>query len=91
MKPKGFFGVSVQTGADGCQVQQVLPGTAAETSGIQVNDIITAVNGVKVADHQEAIGQIGSYSEGDEIEFAVKRDGKELKIKAKLGKRPANQ
>jgi WD40 repeat protein len=91
LKPKGFFGVSVQTSPDGCQVQQVLPGTAAETSGIQVNDIITAVNGVKVADHQEAIGQIGSHSEGDEIEFTVKRDGRELKIKATLGKRPANQ
>ncbi len=91
IRAKGFFGVSVQTSGDGVAVSQVIPDTAAQRAGMQEGDVITAVNGVAVATMEEAIGQIGSYFVGDEVEFTIKRAGAEMKLKAKLGERPQGQ
>ncbi len=92
LKPKGFFGVSLDnTAQKECVVAEVLVGTAAEAAGMQVGDVIVAVDGVKVADYQEAIAAIGSHSEGDAVEFSIRRAGADMKVKAKLGKRPDGQ
>lgn len=91
VRPKGFFGIRVQDAADGVEVTEVIEKTAAASAGIRNGDVITRVAGQKVANSSESIAAIGSYFEGDEVEFTILRGGAELTIRAKLGKRGENQ
>lgn len=63
-------------------------GSPAEKAGILAEDIIVAVNGQKIdADHP--LGSlISRYSVGESITLAINRAGKELMLRATLGKRP---
>jgi S1-C subfamily serine protease len=92
MRPKarGYLGVTVQNpaGGAGCEIQQVMAGTAAEKAGLQGGDLILKVGKTEINSYEEAVQAIGSHKEGDEVEFTIQRDGKEQKIKIKLGPHP---
>lgn len=92
-KGRGYLGVTVQTPAagQGCEIQQVLAGTAADKSGLQPGDKILKVGKSEINTYEEAVQAIGSNKEGDEVEFLIERDGKEQKIKIKLGAHPDDQ
>jgi len=90
IRGKGFFGVSIQTQGGGATVQQVIKDTAAERAGMQVGDVLKKIGGQSVETTEEAIGVIGSFFDGDEIEIVIDRGGTEMTLKVKLGPRPEN-
>ncbi|HLF93002.1 MAG TPA: PDZ domain-containing protein, partial [Planctomycetota bacterium] len=63
-------------------------GTAAQASGIQAGDVLKTVGGAPIGTTAEAIDRIGSYFEGDEVEFGTERGGASRVLKFRLGKRP---
>lgn len=88
VRPKGYFGISTQSGGDGVVVVgQVIPGTAAERAGVRVGDLILSVNGQPLASVEDSVGIIGAYAEGDEVEFRFRRGDAEFPLKTKLGPR----
>ncbi len=91
VRTKGFLGVRVQDAGNGVEIIEVLAGTAAEAAGVQTGDVILKVGDQKVATSSESIAAIGSHWEGDEVEFTLLRNGQEVTIRAKLGKRPENR
>jgi S1-C subfamily serine protease len=74
---------------EGAEITQVYDNTPAATAGLQVGDIITAVDGMSV-DQQHTLSQrLYSYAEGDKVTLSVQRSGEEMSIDVTLGPRPA--
>ncbi len=63
----------------------VVLGSPADQAGIEDGDIITAVNGQKIDQTHSLSFLIQQMKPGDEVELTLLRDGKEQKIKLKLG------
>jgi serine protease Do len=77
----------------GFRVVQVFKGSSAEKAGVQVGDLILAVDGQKLTasapEHYEELPTlIRNYSVGATVELAVLRDGKDLKVPVELIRAP---
>ncbi|PJG83964.1 Do family serine endopeptidase [Caviibacterium pharyngocola] len=75
------FNVEAQQGAF---VSEVLPNSAAEKAGIKAGDVITAINGQKLAGFAELRAKIATAGAGKEIELSYLRDGKSATTKVTL-------
>jgi len=74
----------------GAFVTAVSPGSAAERAGLQIGDVITAVNGMAVADPVALRNTIGLMRPGDEVEVEFIRDGRTRTVDAVLGELTAS-
>jgi putative serine protease PepD len=74
------IGVQLDTGytGDGAKVGEVTSGGAAEAAGMQSGDVITKIDGKKVADSTALVVAIRSNAPGDTITLTVVRDGDEV-------------
>jgi membrane protease YdiL (CAAX protease family) len=77
----GVFGEPHQ---GGCLVTGVVPGSAAETAGLQVGDVITAVDGESVADILGLAQVIRKHRVGDTVSIAFTRRGKAQRVDVDL-------
>ena len=59
----------------GAEVMAILEGSCAQTGGLQVGDIITAVGDTTVSDRDALKAAIQNYKAGDQVTFTVYRDG----------------
>jgi C-terminal processing protease CtpA/Prc len=88
--PNGFF----QPGNNqaGVKITRVAPGTPAEASGLQVNDIILEIGDWKVGNEddvrEKVASRIQSNPPGAQISLGVKRGDKFLRLNFKLGVLP---
>ena len=88
-KAKGWFGVEVDKLENGTQVvKKVIPGAAAEKAGIQVGDVLTARNGIKISDYEAIKADKDSWNIGAVVTYTILRADKEQKVKATLGPIP---
>ncbi len=100
---RGLLGVSIQTidaesakalGAEvdsGALVSAIEPGSAAETAGLHVDDIIVRVNDKKIDNSRELANAIGLKGSGEIIDIEFVRDGMNLRVRATLGQRTTTQ
>ncbi len=86
----GFLGIGLANEGPGAVVSEVQPNTAAARAGLKVNDVILAVSGKKIADGETLVLTLGRFKPGDVVKLKVRRGEEEIKLEAKLGKRPAN-
>jgi len=82
-----WLGVSFVMGPDGAQITTVVPGSPADEEGLEVDDVITEVDGVAATASRPLDELILSYEPGDRIELTVARDGRERKIRVRLSTR----
>ncbi|MFO7774440.1 MAG: PDZ domain-containing protein [Candidatus Hydrogenedentota bacterium] len=82
----------------GFRVTRVLPETTAEEAGLEVGDVILAVDGQRLTasqpeDYEELPSLIRQYRESDEVELTVMRDGEEqsIPVELQLSPRPARE
>jgi serine protease Do len=75
------FGIDVQEGA---VVTHVVPGSAAEEAGLQVGDVITAVDGTRLANADSLRNTIGLMVVGQKVKLTIIRDGAEKTLTAKV-------
>lgn len=87
---QGFLGVSLQTptGRSGAQIKTVEAGSPAAAAGLQVGDIITAVDGQAVATSPEAAGDIQVLTAGTRVTLTIIRGGATQTVTATLGSKP---
>jgi serine protease Do len=76
---------------NGVLINSVEPNGPAEKAGIKVGDVITALNGKPIADANTFRNTIASTPPGSDITLAVKRDGKDMEVRAKLDELKPNQ
>jgi len=62
----------------------VIPGTAADKAGLQVNDIIVSINSEMIDERHSLLGILQKYKPGDEIEIEYWRKGELQKTKVIL-------
>lgn len=68
----------------GKQGLAIISGTPAEKSGLQINDIIIAINSQEINLDNPFANLLSQYKKGEKIELLIVRDGKEIKIEANL-------
>lgn len=83
-----WLGVAVTNADDGVTVAELIPDGPAESAGVRVGDVVTAVNDTEVTDVQQFIEVITSFAPGDEIALVVLRGDEELSLPVTLGSRP---
>ncbi len=79
----GYFGVQ-----KGVLVTEVLEGRAGEKAGMKAGDVITAVDGKKVADREELTGILQKKEEGEKVEVSLLRKGKPMRLPVTLEEGP---
>jgi serine protease Do len=72
-------------------VQRVEPNEAAAKAGIQAGDVITKVNGKTVTPDQTLSYLVTNLPIGTDVPIELIRNGKTIKVNAKLGKRPSEE
>jgi serine protease Do len=75
-------------GDDGILVQDVSKDSAADKAGLKNGDIITSMDGERVADVASFRNGIANTPPGETIHLEIWRDGKSMKISAKLDELP---
>ncbi len=75
----------------GALITHVTPNSAAATAGIQVYDVIVSFNGKKVEDKDALYLLIADTPPGEDVSIEVYRDGKLLRLIARLTEREATE
>ncbi len=74
--------------ANGDVVTFVEPNSPAEKAGLQVNDVITAVDNTKIDANHSLADLIGAHKPGDKVALTVTRGNQTLTINVELGASP---
>ncbi len=94
MKETGWVGIymDVDEAKGVMTIKKVFPGSPAEASGIQVGDVLYALNGVKFAkENEEALKKAKKdWKPGQQVTYSVKRNGAEQEIQLTLAPWPAD-
>jgi serine protease Do len=72
----------------GALVQDVTPGSPGQRAGLHVYDLITAIDGRRVATNDEIIREIARRVPGTIAQLQVRRDGQPQVLSIRLGERP---
>lgn len=84
-----FLGVLLENTDAGVVVREVNAESAAEAAGLQVDDVITAINGEAVTTNADVAAIIGELKPADAVTIEVTRAGESLTLEAELGSQPA--
>ncbi|MFN8590904.1 MAG: trypsin-like peptidase domain-containing protein [Thermomicrobiales bacterium] len=74
--------------SDGFYVQGVVAGSPAEAAGMQVGDVVTAINRERVGDQQTMVGALFQYKPGDTVQLTVQRGLVSWRVEIPLATRP---
>ena len=88
--PRAYLGVSSQAvdGTPGATVIDVGPGTPAAGAGLQVGDVIVALDNTPVTDPDSLSAAIGAKKPGDRATVTYQRAGARRTAQVTLGTRP---
>jgi S1-C subfamily serine protease len=87
---KPFLGVLLENTDEGVVVREVSAESAAEAAGLQVDDVITAINGDAVTTNADVAAIIGDLKPADAVTIEVTRGDETLTLEAELGSQPAD-
>jgi S1-C subfamily serine protease len=76
--------------SEGFYVQRVVPGSPSEAAGMQVGDIVTAIDLERVGDQQSVVGALFQYKPGDTVQLTVQRGLVTMRVDIPLAERPAD-
>ena len=91
---KPYIGVTVTSVSEelqsyglpkGASIEKVAPDSPAQTAGLRVSDIVTAVDGKEIADHTEFVALVGAAKTGDSMVLTVYRRGTTVEITVVIG------
>jgi putative serine protease PepD len=85
-----YLGVELGDAADGARIGSVRAGGPADDAGVQAGDVITAIDGTRIASGDDAAAAIDAKSPGDAITLAINRGGERRTLHATLGTRPSS-
>jgi len=91
-RPEAYLGVGLADRTDGGQgavVTNVDPGTPAADAGVEVDDLVVAVDGATIDGSTGLIAAIRDLEPGDSTELTIVRDGEKQTFVVTLTDRPA--
>jgi serine protease Do len=89
------YNLSVQNGAfiapsNDSSEPSILPNSPASSAGLEINDIIKAVNSTPINQENSLTSLIDQYTPGTNINLTVIRNGKTIQVSATLGTEPSS-
>lgn len=91
VQPAGFLGVNLvarHDGGSGALVSEVVVGSPADDAGIEVDDVVIAVDEQVVDGQVSLVGAIRGRKPGDSVSVTLVRGGQQLTVDAVLTVRP---
>ena len=68
----------------GCAVTDLVPGSGAAESGLEIGDVVLAINGQEISDFPELQESVSRFHPGDEVMVRVWRNGEEREVLVQL-------
>jgi len=84
-----FLGIASESDG-GARVTEVTPGSAAEAAGLQVGDVVVAVDSETIGSTDDLVSKLRSLAPGDTVTLTVERNGGRVELAATLGDRAAS-
>ena len=89
VKDRATLGIKVATSSayytsEGVLITEVIEGGSAENAGIQANDIITALDDVKVSSYADLVKELETKTVGDTAKVSILRDGQAMDFEVVL-------
>lgn len=85
------YGLSVQSGVlVRSFVNDAAGASPAQQAGLQVNDVITAVNGTAITNNSELASALQNQAPGSKVKLTITRGASSLTITVTLGERPVS-
>lgn len=75
----------------GVMISQIAEDSPAETAGLRVADVVTALDGDAVANSRALARHIAAHDKGDSVTLEIWRDGKRLEEQVEIGERQRPQ
>lgn len=85
---RGWLGIEGAS-RDGALVHRVKPDSPAATAGLSSGDVITAIDGVRVASMSGLVARLRALPPGATVRLSVQRDSSTLDLPVTLAERPA--
>jgi S1-C subfamily serine protease len=80
--------LNADSGIEGAVLAAVVSGGPAEAAGLEIGDVITAIDGDAVPGAAELIEKLNTYSPGDAVSLTVATDDGTDAVEVTLGQRP---
>ena len=94
MKDSGWVGIEmdVDENTHVMTIKRVVPGSPAEAAGIQVGDVLYALNGVPFSeDNEEKLQKVRKdWKPGQKVTYTLKRNGLDREVNLTLAPMPAD-
>ncbi|HLY75281.1 MAG TPA: PDZ domain-containing protein [Planctomycetota bacterium] len=90
-KGSGYLGAYVEETKDGIKVMDVRPASPADEAGLQLGDVILAVNDRKIGSRDELLQRLWQRKPGQRVRLSIKRGEQDLEIEAVLGRNPDDE
>ncbi len=88
MKERGFLGIYLREGENGeAVVDGILENSPAAAAGLQVDDVLTEVQGKAIAAPQGLIDAVGAFGPGESLTMKLTRGSKAMDLTVTLGRR----
>jgi putative serine protease PepD len=84
-----FLGVGLDDETAAARVTEVREGTPAADAGLRAGDVITALDGKRIASADALRAAINAHSPGDKVSLTYRRDGKSHTVEVTLTNRPS--
>jgi serine protease Do len=84
---RAYLGVLIDVTKEdlgGVYISEIIPGTAADDSELQVGDVITRINNYRVATFPQLQEQVSKYHPGDQVDVEYIREGRERRTQLVL-------
>ncbi len=75
---------------EGFYVQGVVADSPSERIGLQVGDIVTAINLERVGERQSMVGALFQYAPGDSVQLTIQRGDVSFRVEMELATRPVD-
>ena len=83
---RAMLGVTTEKADKGVEIQTISKESGAEKAGLKKGDIITKIEDEKIDDPDDLSKTIKAHKPGEKVSITYRRDGKEQKASAELGK-----
>lgn len=99
---RGWLGIGIQdltqevrkqlgvSDREGAVIVKIPPGSPAERADLKIGDIVKEIDGQKVRNVRELIGQVLMKEVGEEAALKISRSGREMTVPVRVGELPRN-
>lgn len=86
---RGWLGIEGAS-RSGAVVHRVMPDSPAAAAGLAAGDVITAIDGVRVASMSALVARLRKLTPGDAVRLSVRREASTIDLPATLAEKPAD-